>query len=351
VTVVKEAQRLRELEKEHARLKRLLAERDLEIDCLKEVASKNRVPVCGWQRSPEKEGSPTSGRDGPVFGTACLSPRRCVPLGGSLSEATKTGGRALSGGATERVCQEAEAARIPLGASGDATRGVGGQPQAHLTHASMGTRLWKREGLTVPPRRTRKWIRNVAPPRNVTAARPDAVWCLDFLEERTLVGKKLRILCVTDEFTRESLAIEVGHSFKSERVSPTPWVPGVGRFVRLSRSARCLAHGQWARVHRAGVAGFVPSSRRRDRLHSAWQTVGEWIRGEFRVSVARRVPGWRDSVIRAGEASAPIGLPPVLERRTSAFNPGLPDSTRVRGTMDRRSHTVGEPGRGQRAEW
>ena len=38
---VKEAQRLRELEKENSRLKRLLAERDLEIDCLKEVNSKN----------------------------------------------------------------------------------------------------------------------------------------------------------------------------------------------------------------------------------------------------------------------------------------------------------------------
>ena len=38
---VKEVRRLRELEKENARLKKLLADRDLEIDCLKEVASKN----------------------------------------------------------------------------------------------------------------------------------------------------------------------------------------------------------------------------------------------------------------------------------------------------------------------
>ena len=38
---VRDAQRLRELEKENARLKKLLADRDLEIDCLKEVASKN----------------------------------------------------------------------------------------------------------------------------------------------------------------------------------------------------------------------------------------------------------------------------------------------------------------------
>lgn len=38
---VREAQRLRELEKENARLKRLLAERSLEIDVMKEALAKN----------------------------------------------------------------------------------------------------------------------------------------------------------------------------------------------------------------------------------------------------------------------------------------------------------------------
>lgn len=38
---VKEAQRLRELEKENARLKKLLAERDLENDIMKEALAKN----------------------------------------------------------------------------------------------------------------------------------------------------------------------------------------------------------------------------------------------------------------------------------------------------------------------
>ena len=37
---VSEAQRLRELEKENSRLKRLLAERDLEVDALKELLAK-----------------------------------------------------------------------------------------------------------------------------------------------------------------------------------------------------------------------------------------------------------------------------------------------------------------------
>lgn len=79
-------------------------------------------------------------------------------------------------------------------------------------------RLWRREGLSVPPRRSRKRIRGAAGPQLHDAQHPHHVWCLDFLEESTLSGSKLRVLCVSDEFTRQSLAIEVGQSFRSERV-------------------------------------------------------------------------------------------------------------------------------------
>jgi len=79
-------------------------------------------------------------------------------------------------------------------------------------------RLWKREGLSVPARRSRSRVRRTAPPRSLVADRPNQVWCIDFMEDRTLGGTRLRILCVTDEFTRESLAIEVGRSFRCERV-------------------------------------------------------------------------------------------------------------------------------------
>ena len=49
----------------------------------------------------------------------------------------------------------------------------------------------------------------------VTRACP---WCIDFAQDRTIHGTKLQILCVTDEFTRESLALEVNRSFTSEQV-------------------------------------------------------------------------------------------------------------------------------------
>jgi len=79
-------------------------------------------------------------------------------------------------------------------------------------------RLWKEQGLSVRPRRSRKRIRGANVPRLVTAGQPNAVWCLDFLHDNTLGGGKLRVLCISDEFTRQSLSIEVGRTFRSERV-------------------------------------------------------------------------------------------------------------------------------------
>jgi len=78
-------------------------------------------------------------------------------------------------------------------------------------------RLWREAGLGIPARRRKKKIRSGKPATDLVAAEPNAVWCLDFLEEKTLSHQRLRILCVSDEFTREVLAIEVGTHFVSER--------------------------------------------------------------------------------------------------------------------------------------
>ena len=79
-------------------------------------------------------------------------------------------------------------------------------------------RIWKQEGLQVPRRKVRK--RRVGPKGEVSlrAERPNQVWTYDFLEDRTEGGKKLRILTVLDEYTRESLNITVDTSITAEKV-------------------------------------------------------------------------------------------------------------------------------------
>lgn len=47
---------------------------------------------------------------------------------------------------------------------------------------------------------------------------PNHVWSYDFVEDRTEKGRKIRMLVVIDEFTRENLAIEVAWSFKATQV-------------------------------------------------------------------------------------------------------------------------------------
>jgi hypothetical protein len=48
--------------------------------------------------------------------------------------------------------------------------------------------------------------------------RPDHVWAYDFVEDRTREGRKFRMLCVVDEFTREALAINVARGLCSSDV-------------------------------------------------------------------------------------------------------------------------------------
>lgn len=118
-------------------------------------------------------------------------------------------------------------------------------------------RLWKREGLSVPPRKSRKRVRGVWAARAITADCPNRVWCLDFVEDRTLAGGKLRILCVTDEFTRESRTIEVGRSFGSEQVCSVleeligQW--GVPSALRMDNGPEFVALALRGLCHRRGI--------------------------------------------------------------------------------------------------
>lgn len=81
-------------------------------------------------------------------------------------------------------------------------------------------RLWRREGFKVP-RKARK-RRRLGHSGNSCVRRraehPDHVWTWDFIHDRTTSGKPLKWFAITDEFTRECLALEVDRSLTSDRV-------------------------------------------------------------------------------------------------------------------------------------
>jgi transposase InsO family protein len=81
-------------------------------------------------------------------------------------------------------------------------------------------RLWRLEGLQVPQNQ-RKRRRMGSSANGCVRRRPerkDHVWAYDFVHERTVDGRRLKILTVVDEFTREALAIHVARSITAQDV-------------------------------------------------------------------------------------------------------------------------------------
>jgi putative transposase len=78
-------------------------------------------------------------------------------------------------------------------------------------------RIWRCEGLKVParqPRRGRLWLADGSCIR-LRPEHANHVWAYDFVEDRTRDGRRFRMLCVVDEFTREALAIRVARRLTS----------------------------------------------------------------------------------------------------------------------------------------
>lgn len=89
-----------------------------------------------------------------------------------------------------------------------------------LVNAKRVARIWRREGLKVPmkqPKRGRLWLNDGSCVR-LRAERRNHVWAYDFVEHRTHDNKKMRMLCVVDEYTREALAIRVARRLRSHDV-------------------------------------------------------------------------------------------------------------------------------------
>jgi putative transposase len=78
-------------------------------------------------------------------------------------------------------------------------------------------RIWRREGLKIPqkqPKRGRLWLADGSCIR-LRPERSNHVWAYDFVEDRTHDGRRYRMLCVLDEFTRKCLAIRVARRLGS----------------------------------------------------------------------------------------------------------------------------------------
>ena len=81
-------------------------------------------------------------------------------------------------------------------------------------------RIWRREGLKVPAKqakRGRLWLNDGSCIR-LRPQYPNHVWAYDFVADRTVDGRPLKMLTIIDEFSRQSLAIPVARRLNADDV-------------------------------------------------------------------------------------------------------------------------------------
>ncbi|TPL78845.1 IS3 family transposase [Mesorhizobium sp. B2-3-13] len=201
---VSDAKRLKALEDENAKLKKLLADQMLEASALRELLFKKMV-------------GPAAKREAVAHLQAVmgLSERRACSFVGADRKMiryqsrrppeTELRGR-LRDLANERRRFGYRRLFILLRREGEAS-GV-----------NRIYRLYREEGLTVRKRRARRRAVGTRAPILVEA-KPNARWSLDFVHDQFACGRRFRVLNIVDDVTRECLAAIPDTSISGRRVA------------------------------------------------------------------------------------------------------------------------------------
>lgn len=129
-------------------------------------------------------------------------------------------------------------------------------------------RLWRKEGLKVPARqrKRRRLGGSVNACYRQKAQGMNDVWSYDFVMDQTRDGKRLKMLPVVDEFTRECLTIEVERHMTAGDVMDTLKylfeVRGVPRHIRSDNGPEFIAEAvkQWLQESGAATLYIEPGS-------------------------------------------------------------------------------------------
>lgn len=198
-----------------------------------------------------------------------------------------------------------------------------------LVNKKRVERIWRREGLKVPrkqPKKGQLWLNDGSCLR-LRPERPNHIWAYDFVQDRTHDGRKFRMLCVVDEFTREALAIRVDPKLSSAEVLETlaelMLVRGVPEHIRSDNGPEFVAQAvrDWISAVGAKTACIEPGSPWENGYVESFNSKlrAELLNGEIFYSLREAqvlIEGWRQHYNAVRPHSALRWTPPAPEVRT-----------------------------------
>ncbi|MFS0774251.1 IS3 family transposase [Sphingomonas sp. 1P08PE] len=201
---VSQARKLKVLEEENGRLKRLLADAMLDNAVLKEVGGKKLVRPAAQRKAVEHTRQ--------LFG---ISERRACTIFSVDRTSVRYAPRRGDDGDLRSRLREIAAERRRFG-----YRRLGimlAREGLVMNHKKL-LRLYREENLRVRRRRGRKRAMGTRAPMALPQG-PNQRWSLDFVSDTLISGRRIRILAVVDDFTRECLALVVDTSLSGARVA------------------------------------------------------------------------------------------------------------------------------------
>ncbi|WP_371688524.1 IS3 family transposase [Methylorubrum sp. Q1] len=200
---VSDAKRLRSLEEENAKLKRLLADTMLDNAGLKDLLSKKLVTPAAKRQAVAH-----------LQTTLGMSERRaCAVVGADRTSMRYRSCRSDDGDLRSRLRELAQQRRR----FGYRRLHILLRRDGIMINRKKTQRLYREEGLTVRRRKGRRRAVGARAPAPVLAL-PNQRWSLDFVHDQLVTGRRFRVLNIVDDVTRECLRAVVDTSISGRRV-------------------------------------------------------------------------------------------------------------------------------------
>jgi putative transposase len=208
--------------------------------------------------------------------------------------------------------------------------------EGHTMSFDRAYRLWQLEKLQLPRRRPRRRVA-ANRPRPVPATGANQVWAYDFVFDACANGQKLKCLTIVDEWTRESLAIDVAGSIRSGRVievlARLVSVHGAPRYLRSDNGPEFVSTAvlRWLTAEQIETAHIAPGK--------PWQNgTDESFNGRF-----------RDECLNMEDFRTRAEAIAIIETWRTHYNEVRPHSSlayltpfEFKKTMPTKSHNIGE---------
>lgn len=127
-------------------------------------------------------------------------------------------------------------------------------------------RVWREEGLRRPANTRKRRRQDPDSAERLAATKPNEAWALDFQFDETSDCKRLKLLNVVDEYSREALAMRVGRRCSADEVvteiERLVAERGAPKYLRMDNGPELVAWAlrDWCRLSGTGTCYIDPGS-------------------------------------------------------------------------------------------